>query len=135
MQGTVVEISSKGATVFIEPSAVAKLNVELGTLKAEEAVEEYQILATLSGLLMENIREININMELISQYDMVFAKAKFSKHIGGVEPSLNDVGFIKLVNCKHPLLTGNAVALHFEIGKDYRSLIITGPNAGEKLLS
>ncbi|MFJ8461670.1 endonuclease MutS2 [Lysinibacillus xylanilyticus] len=132
VQGTVVEVSSKGATVFMEPSAVAKLNVELGILKAEEAVEEYQILATLSGLLMENIREININMELISQYDMVFAKAKFSKHIGGVEPSLNDYGYIKLVNCKHPLLTGEAVPLYFEIGKDYRSLIITGPNAGGK---
>jgi len=132
VQGTVVEISSKGATVFMEPSAVAKLNVELATLKAEEAVEEYQILATLSGLLMENIREININMELISQYDMVFAKAKFSKNIGGLEPSLNDYGYIKLVNCKHPLLTGKAVPLHFEIGKDYRSLIITGPNAGGK---
>lgn len=132
VQGTIVEVSSKGATVFMEPSTVAKLNVELATLKAEEAVEEYQILATLSGLLMENIREININMELISQYDMVFAKAKFSKNIGGVEPSLNDYGCIKLVNCKHPLLTGKAVPLHFEIGKDYRSLIITGPNAGGK---
>ncbi|MGA3602320.1 endonuclease MutS2 [Lysinibacillus agricola] len=132
VQGTVVEVSSKGATVFMEPSAVAKLNVELGILKGEEAVEEYQILATLSGLLMENIGEININMELISQYDMVFAKAKFSKHIGGVEPSLNDYGYIKLVNCKHPLLTGEAVPLYFEIGKDYRSLIITGPNAGGK---
>ncbi|MFJ8099867.1 endonuclease MutS2 [Lysinibacillus sp. NPDC096212] len=132
VQGTIVEVSSKGATVFMEPSTVGKLNVELATLKAEEAVEEYQILATLSGLLMENIREININKELISQYDMVFAKAKFSKHIGGVEPSLNDYGYIKLVNCKHPLLTGKAVPLHFEIGKDYRSLIITGPNAGGK---
>ncbi|MCL1694393.1 endonuclease MutS2 [Lysinibacillus sp. BPa_S21] len=132
VQGTVVEISSKGATVFMEPSTVAKFNVELATLQAEEAMEEYQILATLSGLLMEHIREININMELISQYDMVFAKAKFSKHIGGVEPSLNDVGYVKLINCKHPLLTGEAVPLHFEIGKDYRSLIITGPNAGGK---
>ncbi|MGE7674775.1 endonuclease MutS2 [Lysinibacillus sp. NPDC094403] len=132
VQGTIVEVSSKGATVFMEPSTVAKLNVELATLKAEEAVEEYQILATLSGLLMENILEININMELISQYDMVFAKAKYSKHIEGVEPSLNDVGYIKLINCKHPLLAGKAVPLHFEIGKDYRSLIITGPNAGGK---
>ncbi len=132
VQGTVVEISSKGATVFIEPSAVAKLNEELATLKAEEAIEEYQILASLSGLLMENIREITINMELISQYDMVFAKAKYSKKVGGIEPSLNDFGFIKLINGKHPLLTGNAVPLTFEIGQDYRSLIITGPNAGGK---
>ncbi len=130
--GTVIEISSKGSTVFIEPNTVAKLNGELAVLKAEEAMEEYQLLATLSGLLLEHIHAININMELISQYDMVFAKAKFSKQIGGVEPTLNDHGYIKLVNCTHPLLIGEAVPLNFDIGKDYRSLIITGPNAGGK---
>lgn len=58
----------------MEPSVVAKLNVELATLKAEEAVEEYQILASLSGLLMEHLHAITINMELISQYDMVLPK-------------------------------------------------------------
>ncbi|WP_445480170.1 endonuclease MutS2 [Lysinibacillus irui] len=132
VQGTVVEISSKGATVFMEPSVVAKLNVELATLKAEEAVEEYQILATLSGLLMEHLHAIQINMELISQYDMVFAKAKFSRQIGGMEPRLNDYGYINIVNGKHPLLPANAVPLQFTIGQNYRSLIITGPNAGGK---
>lgn len=132
VQGTVVEISSKGATVFMEPSVVAKLNVELATLKAEEAVEEYQILASLSGLLMEHLHAITINMELISQYDMVFAKAKFSRQIGGREPRINDYGYIQLINGKHPLLPGNAVPLQFSIAKDYRSLIITGPNAGGK---
>lgn len=132
VQGTVVEISSKGATVFMEPSVVAKLNVDLATLKAEEAVEEYQILASLSGLLMEHLHAITINMELISQYDMVFAKAKFSRQIGGREPRINDYGYIQLINGKHPLLPGNAVPLQFSIAKDYRSLIITGPNAGGK---
>ncbi|MGG2025015.1 endonuclease MutS2 [Gottfriedia sp. S16(2024)] len=130
--GSIIEVSSKGSTVFIEPNTVTKLNSELAGLKAEEAMEEYQILATLSGMILEKIYEININMELISQYDMVFAKAKFSKHIGGVEPKLNDFGYIKLVDCKHPLLTGNVVPLNFEIGESYRSLIITGPNAGGK---
>ncbi|UPM54594.1 endonuclease MutS2 [Gottfriedia acidiceleris] len=130
--GSIIEVSSKGATVFIEPNTVTKLNSELASLKAEEAMEEYQILATLTGMILENIYEININMELISQYDMVFAKAKFSKYIGGVEPKLNDFGYIKLVDCKHPLLTGNVVPLNFEIGESYRSLIITGPNAGGK---
>lgn len=130
--GSIIEVSSKGSTVFIEPNTVTKLNSELASLKAEEAMEEYQILATLSGMILEKIYEININMELISQYDMVFAKAKFSKHIGGVEPKLNDFGYIKLVDCKHPLLTGNVVPLNFDIGESYRSLIITGPNAGGK---
>lgn len=130
--GSIIEVSSKGSTVFIEPNTVTKLNGELASLKAEETMEEYQILATLSGMILENIYEININMELISQYDMVFAKAKFSKYIGGNEPKLNDFGYIKLVECKHPLLTGNVVPLNFEIGESYRSLIITGPNAGGK---
>ncbi|WP_459500236.1 endonuclease MutS2 [Bacillus sp. C1] len=132
--GTIVEVSSKGSTVFIEPNTVTKLNVELASLKAEEAMEEYQILATLSGMILEDIYHIKINMELISQYDMVFAKAKFSKQIGGVEPKLNDYGYIKLVHCKHPLLVGEVVPLHFEIGENYRSLIITGPNAGGKTI-
>ncbi|MBC6972806.1 endonuclease MutS2 [Bacillus sp. Xin] len=132
--GTIVEVSSKGSTVFIEPHTVTKLNVELASLKAEEAMEEYQILATLSGMILEDIYNIKINMELISQYDMVFAKAKFSKHIGGIEPKLNDYGYVKLVNCKHPLLSGDVVPLQFEIGKGYRSLIITGPNAGGKTI-
>ncbi|PDZ71180.1 endonuclease MutS2 [Bacillus pseudomycoides] len=132
--GTIVEVSSKGSTVFIEPNTVTKLNVELASLKAEEAMEEYQILATLSGMILEDIYNIEINMELISQYDMVFAKAKFSKHIGGIEPKLNDYGYVKLVHCKHPLLAGEVVPLHFEIGPNYRSLIITGPNAGGKTI-
>ena len=89
-------------------------------------MEEYQILATLSGMVVENI-SYKINMELISQYDMVFAKAKFSKSIDGIEPKLNDHGYIHLVNCKHPLLSGKVVPLNFEIGQNYRSLIITGP--------
>ncbi|PEE68524.1 endonuclease MutS2 [Bacillus thuringiensis] len=132
--GSIIEASAKGSTVFIEPHTVTKLNAELAGLKAEEAVEEYQILATLSGMVLENIYNIKINMELISQYDMVFAKAKFSKSIDGIEPKLNDHGYIHLVNCKHPLLTGQVVPLHFKIGQEYRSLIITGPNAGGKTI-
>ncbi|HDX9636285.1 endonuclease MutS2 [Bacillus cereus group sp. MYBK108-2] len=132
--GSIIEASAKGSTVFIEPHTVTKLNAELAGLKADEAVEEYQILATLSGMVLENIYSIKINMELISQYDMVFAKAKFSKSIDGIEPKLNDHGYIHLVNCKHPLLTGQVVPLHFKIGQEYRSLIITGPNAGGKTI-
>lgn len=132
IEGTIVDTSAKGSTVFIEPTTISKLNNELAILKAEEQMEEYQILATLSGMVLENISELNVNMELIGQYDMVFAKAKFSKQMDGVEPKLNDHGFIKLIACKHPLLSGEAVPLNFEIGEDFRSLIITGPNAGGK---
>ncbi|MCA1024490.1 endonuclease MutS2 [Cytobacillus kochii] len=132
--GAIIEVSSKGSTVFIEPQTVSKLSAELASLKVEEEMEEYQILATLSGMIVEDLQKIKVNMELISQYDMVFAKAKYSKHIAGIQPKVNDHGYIKIVNGKHPLLPKDAVPLQFEIGKDYRSLIITGPNAGGKTI-
>ncbi|MCM3323522.1 endonuclease MutS2 [Cytobacillus kochii] len=132
--GAIIEVSSKGSTVFIEPQTVSKLSAELASLKVEEEMEEYQILATLSGMIVEELQKIKVNMELISQYDMVFAKAKYSKHIAGIQPKVNDYGYIKIVNGKHPLLPKDAVPLQFEIGKDYRSLIITGPNAGGKTI-
>ncbi|WP_339164211.1 endonuclease MutS2 [Siminovitchia sp. FSL W7-1587] len=134
IQGTVIEISSKGSTVFIEPSAVGKLSAELAALKSEEAMLEYQIRATLTGLVAENLRPLNINIELISQYDMIFAKAKYSRHVDGIEPNINEHGYISFVHCKHPLLSGHVVPLHFQIGNSYRSLIITGPNAGGKTI-
>ncbi|MFJ8259598.1 endonuclease MutS2 [Peribacillus asahii] len=130
--GTIIETSSKGSTVFIEPEAVSKLNVELVSLKSEESVEEYQILATLTGAIHESLHEIGINIECISQYDMIFAKAKYSKSTDAIEPKINNYGYIKLINSKHPLLEGSIVPLDFEIGEDYRSLVITGPNAGGK---
>ena len=126
--------SSKGKTAYVEPGVVRKLSEELDGLKAEEAMLEYQILATLTGLINENMHTININIELIAQYDMINARARFSKAIDGVQPKINDYGKIKLINCKHPLLTGDIVPLDFEIGDDYRSLVITGPNAGGKTI-
>jgi len=130
--GAIVEVSSKGATVFIEPISVSKYNAELASLKAEESMEEYQILADLSNLIFDHAQSMNINIELISQYDMIFAKGKFSRSIDGIEPLINDHGYMKLVSCRHPLLAGKVVPLDFEIGDSYRSLVITGPNAGGK---
>ncbi len=130
--GTIIETSSKGSTVFIEPESVSKLNMELLSLKSEESVEEYQILATLTGAIHESLHEIGINIECIGQYDMIFAKAKYSKSTDAIEPKINNYGYIKLINSKHPLLEGSIVPLDFEIGEAYRSLVITGPNAGGK---
>ena len=101
--GAIIEVSSKGSTVFIEPQTVSKLSAELASLKVEEEMEEYRILATLSGMIVEELQKIKVNMELISQYDMVFAKAKYSKQIAGIQPKVNDHGYIKIVDGKHPL--------------------------------
>lgn len=131
VQGAIIETSLKGNTVFIEPNVVQRYTSELATLKVEESMEEYKILATLTEMLYERIKEIKINIEVISEYDMIWAKAKYSKDIEGIKPKLNEHGYIKIVKVSYPLIK-NGVPLDFEIGKDYRSLIITGPNAGGK---
>lgn len=132
VEGTIVEASAKGSTVFIEPAAISKYTTELTILKSEEAIEEYRILADLTNLIFEKLKEIKINIEVIAEYDMIFAKAKYSKANDGIKPKINNHGYINIVGGKHPLLKGNIVPLDFKIGEDYRSLIITGPNAGGK---
>lgn len=132
VNGSIVEVSSKGSTVFIEPSTISKFTVELVELKSEEAIEEYKVLANLTELIYSNLREIKINLDIIREYDFIFAKGKYSREIEGISPKLNTTGFIKIENGKHPLLEGSIIPLNFEVGRDYRSLIITGPNAGGK---
>ncbi|MBP1864826.1 dsDNA-specific endonuclease/ATPase MutS2 [Clostridium tetanomorphum] len=132
VSGTIVEVSSKGSTVFIEPSTISRYTTELIELKSEEAMEEYKILSYLTGFIFDNLREIKINIEVIGEYDMIFAKAKYSEAIDGIKPKINDYGYINIIKGKHPLLKGQVVPLDFNIGKDYRTLIITGPNAGGK---
>lgn len=132
VEGTIIEASSKGSTVFIEPAVILKYTTELTILKSEEAIEEYRILADLTNLIFEKLKEIKINIEVIAEYDMIFAKAKYSKANDGIKPKINNHGYISIVGGKHPLLKGNIVPLDFKIGEDYRSLVITGPNAGGK---
>ncbi|QUP87051.1 endonuclease MutS2 [Exiguobacterium sp. PFWT01] len=129
--GTIVDTSNRGTTVFIEPEAIAKLNAELVVKRTEEAVEVYQVLATLTGAVTEVLPDIESTLDVIAQYDMVFAKGKYSQSIDGVTPHVNAIGHIRLKRVRHPLLE-SAVPLDFAIGTDYRGLIITGPNAGGK---
>jgi len=132
VDGTLVDTSSTGSTVFIEPSIVSKLTSELMELKVEESNEEYQILCYLTGLVREYINEFKTNVEVIGLYDMILAKAKYSISIGGISPDINDYGYINIINGRHPLLKAKVVPLNFSVGKDFRTLIITGPNAGGK---
>ncbi|NKF06537.1 endonuclease MutS2 [Clostridium gasigenes] len=131
VQGTIIETSSKGTTVFIEPNVISKYTSDLAVLKAEESMEEYKILATLTNMLFERIKDLKVNVDVISEYDMILAKAKYSKSINGIKPKLNDYGYIKIIKGKYPLIK-NSIPLDFEIGENYRGLIITGPNAGGK---
>ncbi|WP_291651204.1 endonuclease MutS2 [Clostridium sp.] len=131
VQGTIIETSAKGLTVFIEPNVITKYTTELATLKIEESIEEYRILSTITEMIYERMRDLKINIEVISEYDMIWAKAKYSREINGIKPKINNHGYIKIVKGKYPLIK-DGVPLDFEIGEDYRSLIITGPNAGGK---
>ena len=135
VEGNILDTSSKGSTVFIEPASISKYSLELISLKSEEALEEYKILAYLTDLVFDKLSEIKLNMEIVSEYDMVFAKGKFSMANNCITPKINDYGYIKIVNGKHPLLKGEVVPLDFEVGDNYRSLIITGPNAGGKTVT
>ncbi len=135
VDGTILDTSSKGNTVFIEPISVSNLSTELTMLKADETIEEYKILSYLTELIFDKISQIKLNIEILSEYDMVFAKAKYSQKIKGITPKINNNGYIKIIKGKHPLLTGDVVPLDFEIGQNYRSLIITGPNAGGKTVT
>ncbi|WP_294170796.1 endonuclease MutS2 [uncultured Clostridium sp.] len=131
VKGTVIEASSKGSTVFMEPDTISRYTSELATLKIEESIEEYKILGMITEMLNERIRDLKINIEVIAEYDMIWAKAKYSNDISGIKPKLNNYGYIKIVDGKYPLIK-NGVPLNFEVGKGYRTLIITGPNAGGK---
>ena len=132
VEGTIIEASSRGTTVFIEPKVVSKYTSELAILKVEESMEEYKILGGLTEMLYEKIRELKMNIDVISEYDMIWAKAKYSNAIRGIKPKLNDYCYIKIVDGKYPLIK-DGVPLNFEIGKDYRTLIITEPNEGAAL--
>lgn len=92
--GTIVDTSNRGTTVFIEPEAISKLNAELVVKRTEEAVEVYQVLATLTGAVAEVLPEIEATLDVIAQYDMVFAKGKYSQSIDGVTPHVNASGRI-----------------------------------------
>ncbi len=130
--GRIIEQSNKGTTVFVEPAAVEKANEQYQLLKAEEIAEEYQVLAGLTGALAEKEAAIDRIIETVTRIDIFFARAKYSREINGITPILNKKEYIHIKQGRHPLLTEKTVPLDFELGKDYRGLVITGANAGGK---
>lgn len=133
IKGFVHDVSSSGSTIFIEPLAVFELNNELNNLKAEEAIEIAKILTELSKKLMIITNELKNNIQLIGQLDFIFSKASFSKKLNGIKPNINNEKYINLIQARHPLIDeSKVVPIDISIGKDYSSLIITGPNTGGK---
>lgn len=132
ISGTVVTKSATGSTLFVEPTAVGQMQSELDMLKMDEEREIYQILMYLTSLVADHKQEISLNIETLSYYDFIFAKAKYSQSIDGSSCNLNHDGRTVIINGRHPLLGTECVPLNFNIGDDYKALVITGPNTGGK---
>lgn len=132
IKGTVLDQSTSGQTVFIEPDEIAALQFELNGLLAEESREEAKILAMLTTMLEASARELMLNIEITGTYDFLFAKGKYALAIGGNQVEVNDSGSIRVVQGKHPKLLAYMVPLDIEIGTPAKGLIITGPNTGGK---
>ena len=136
VKGFVHDMSSSGSTVFIEPIAVFDLNNELSNLHIEEELEIERILQNLSGLLYPYTTELENNVQLIGKLDFIFAKAHYSLNLHCTTPEINDEKFIDFKNARHPLIDpANVVPISVKLGKDFSSLIITGPNTGGKTVT
>lgn len=136
VKGFIHDISSSGSTVFIEPISVFELNNNLANIKVEEDIEIEKILSSLSTLLNEYTDELKYNINILGELDLIFAKANYSIELDGINPNINDEKYIDLKSAKHPLIQKDVVVpINISIGKDYSSLVITGPNTGGKTVS
>lgn len=133
--GSVVDESASGQTVYMEPAELGAVQFELAALKAEEAREVTKVLMQLSAVAEEFSQELHVNVETVGMYDFLFAKAKYALALGAVNVELNEDGLIDVKEARHPLLGRQMVPLDFQIGKSYKSLVITGPNTGGKTLA
>lgn len=136
VKGFIHDISSSGSTVFIEPISVFELNNEISNIKVEEDIEIEKILANLSGMLYEYTEKLKYNINILGDLDLIFAKANYSIELDGIKPAINNEKYIDLKSARHPLINKDKVVpINISIGKDYSSLVITGPNTGGKTVS
>ncbi len=133
--GLVHDVSASGATLFVEPMAAVKANNELRELKAREKAEIERILAELSADCAAHREDIDADYAVLVHLDMIFARAKLSFQLDAMEPELSEKG-VRLRRARHPLLEkGKAVPIDVELGEDYDTLVITGPNTGGKTVT
>lgn len=136
VQGSVIDKSSTGNTLFVEPEGVSRLSEKLQLLKIDEENEVYRILYTLTAMVSDRANELTDNMHLIEKLDYFFSKGKLSIELDAVEPKINFDRQIKLSDARHPLMDRETdVPLNFELGSTYRGVVITGPNTGGKTVA
>jgi len=134
--GLVHDTSSSGATVFIEPMPVVEANNEIKVLKSSERDEMERILAELSAMAGSFAQSVKSSYECAVELNVIFAKANYAYSIKASVPELNDEGEINLRAARHPLIDPKAVVpVDIVLGRDFDTLVITGPNTGGKTVS
>lgn len=133
--GIVHDSSSSGATVFIEPTVAVEIGNELKQLMIKEEHEVDRILRELSALVGSYYDEGQRMVSILGHLDVIHAKAILAEEMGAQEPHLNRRGIVKLYNARHPLLHGKVVPIDVELGEEFTTLLITGPNTGGKTVT
>ena len=136
MPGLVHDISSSGATLFVEPMGVVQANNELKELEAREEKEIERILRELSAQCADAMEYILLDYDMLVHLDMIFSRAQLSYTMNASRPEVVRKGAISLKRARHPLLDqAKAVPVTVELGGDYDTLVITGPNTGGKTVA
>ena len=136
MPGLVHDVSSSGATIFVEPMGVVQANNELKELEAKEKKEIDRILRSLSAEAAAYQRDILWDYDMLVQLDLIFARGQLSYKMNGSRPEIRKDGAITLRRARHPLLdSAKAVPIDVELGRRFDTLVITGPNTGGKTVS
>ena len=134
--GLVHDQSASGATLFIEPMAAVEMGNELKQWEAKEKQEIERILAALSAEIAPYAVQLKENLELLAELDFAFAKGLLSRDMSGVTPKMNRDGFINIIRGRHPLIDREKVVpSNLWMGREFTTLIITGPNTGGKTVT
>jgi len=134
--GIVHDQSSSGATLFIEPQSVVDLNNVLQEARVREKQEIDRILLELSNAVAEEYEPLYQNVDTLGELDFMFTKASYSKKVKGTKPKINGNGYVFIKKGRHPLIDPQEVVPNdIELGKDYTSIVITGPNTGGKTVT
>lgn len=136
VKGFIHDRSSSGATFFIEPEEVLEMNNELRSLMIDEKEEVERILSELSRRVGMIGDELIADMQTLQEIDCAYARAEYAYKLSCVKPEINDKGVIEVEQGRHPLIDRKQVVpVSFALGKDYRFLLISGPNTGGKTVT
>lgn len=136
INGSVIDKSATGNTLFMEPVSISRYYEEIQLLKISEENEVYRILYTLTAMTADRSEVLRNNINMIEKLDFIFSKGKLSMDLDGVEPSINLERKIILKNARHPLMDRAInVPLQFSIGTGVNGIVITGPNTGGKTVA